>query len=202
MSPREWEGELKSRKVLLIVAYGEQMLRKSVTESVFDLSNVGETKLGATDTVDQVGGCTGEPLSDLEGLSGALDGVDPILNNDKTEYRKEIDSLAAWYKDNNLSLKVSKMKELVIDFRKWSGRQPPFCTNGPKVEMVESFKFLRVNITNNLSWSIHVDVTVKYAHQRLYFLRRLREFSMSTMTLINLYRCTIEKHPIRMHHSL
>ena len=58
--------------------------------------------------------------------------------------------------------------------------------------MVESFKFLHVQITNNLSWFPHTDTLVKKAHQHLYFLRRLRKFGMSATTLTNFYRCTIE----------
>eukprot|EP00061_Rhincodon_typus_P007870 g29979.t1 len=42
--------------------------------------------------------------------------------------------------------------------------------------MVESVKFLTVVITNNLSWSTHVDTPVKKAQQHLYFFRRLRKF--------------------------
>ena len=61
-----------------------------------------------------------------------------------------------------------------------------------EVEMVESFRFLGVQITNNLSWSLHADTIVKKAHQRFYFLRRLRKFGMSTTTCPNFYRCTIE----------
>eukprot|EP00061_Rhincodon_typus_P017314 g45958.t1 len=57
-----------------LVIQGAQMLHKLVTESVFGLTNVEEAKLGATDTVDQVGGCAGELLSDLESLSRALNG--------------------------------------------------------------------------------------------------------------------------------
>ena len=58
--------------------------------------------------------------------------------------------------------------------------------------MVESFRFLGVQITNNLSWSPHADTIVKKAHHRLYFVRRLRKFGMSATTLTNFYRCTIE----------
>eukprot|EP00061_Rhincodon_typus_P009295 g32690.t1 len=50
------------------------MLRESVTESAFGLTDVEETTSGAMDTVIKVGGCTGEPLLDLESLSWALDG--------------------------------------------------------------------------------------------------------------------------------
>eukprot|EP00061_Rhincodon_typus_P015952 g43908.t1 len=57
-------------------AYRAHMLCESVTESesVLGLTHVEEATSGATGTIDQVGGCTGEPLSDLEGLPGALDG--------------------------------------------------------------------------------------------------------------------------------
>eukprot|EP00061_Rhincodon_typus_P007815 g29879.t1 len=84
------------------------------------------------------------------------------------------------------------MKELVIDIRKWRGGHTPVCINVAEMELVKSFTFLGVNITNDPSWSIRINATVKKAPQCLYFLRRLRRFSMSTMILTNIYRCTIE----------
>eukprot|EP00061_Rhincodon_typus_P013551 g39989.t1 len=74
-----------------------------------------------------------------------------------------------------------KMKDLVIDFRKQSGGHVPVSIDGVEVEIVENFKFLGINITNNLSWSIHINAIVKKAYQHLDFLRRLRRFSMSTI---------------------
>eukprot|EP00061_Rhincodon_typus_P015031 g42480.t1 len=73
----------------------------------------------------------------------------------------------------------SKSKELIIDFRKKGGEHAPICNNGAEVERVESIKFLRVTITNNLSWTSHVGATVKKAQQHLFFLRWLRKFGMS-----------------------
>eukprot|EP00061_Rhincodon_typus_P005706 g25549.t1 len=58
--------------------------------------------------------------------------------------------------------------------------------------MVKSITFLGVMITNDLSWTSYVDVTVKKAQQRLFFLRQLRKFGMTTKSLTNFYRCTIE----------
>eukprot|EP00061_Rhincodon_typus_P018624 g47862.t1 len=78
--------------------------------------------------------------------------VGQISNNHETEYRKEKEYLKAWCKDNN-HFNISKLKELVIDFRKQSGGHTPICINGAEVEMTESVKFLGVMITNNLSWS-------------------------------------------------
>ncbi|XP_051864931.1 uncharacterized protein LOC127566556 [Pristis pectinata] len=81
------------------------------------------------------------------------------------------------------------------------GSLHPSCGIGPRYPMMglcgdalrlKSFKFPGVNITNSLSWSNHVDATVKKAHQRLYFLRRLKKFGLSPLTLTNFYQCTIE----------
>eukprot|EP00061_Rhincodon_typus_P007221 g28702.t1 len=63
------------QKVLSFVAYRAQMLYKIVSESTFGLTDVEEATLGSVDTVDQVDGCAGEPLSNVEGLFCALDGV-------------------------------------------------------------------------------------------------------------------------------
>eukprot|EP00061_Rhincodon_typus_P000849 g12974.t1 len=62
------------QQVLSFVTYRAQMLNKTVSESTLGLTDVEEATLGAADTVDQVGGCIGEPLSDMKGLLWALDG--------------------------------------------------------------------------------------------------------------------------------
>ena len=57
---------------------------------------------------------------------------------------------------------------------------------------MESFKYLGVNITQDLTWSCHINTLVKKARQRLYCLRRLRDFKLPFMVLRNFYTCTIE----------
>eukprot|EP00061_Rhincodon_typus_P001222 g14073.t1 len=99
-----------------------------------------------------------------------------ISNNNKSEYRKEREGLVMWNNENNLPLNVGKTNKLIIDFRKKGGRHTPIYNNGAEVERVESIKFLGVTTINNLSWTSHVDVTVKKAQQRLFFLRQLRKF--------------------------
>ena len=41
-----------------------------------------------------------------------------ITDNGETAYREEVRDLAMWCQDNNLSLNVSKTKELIVDYRK------------------------------------------------------------------------------------
>eukprot|EP00061_Rhincodon_typus_P007849 g29946.t1 len=67
--------------------------------------------------------------------------VGRISNNDKSEYRKEIECLVLCCNDINLSLNVSKTKEWFIEFRKRGGHMPIYI-NGAEVESVDSIKFL------------------------------------------------------------
>ncbi len=60
------------------------------------------------------------------------------------------------------------------------------------VERVSSFKFLGVHITEDLTWSAYTDAVLKKAHQRLFFLRRLRKFGTSPRILRSFYTCTVE----------
>jgi hypothetical protein len=53
-----------------------------------------------------------------------------------------------WCQDNNLSLNVSKTRELIVDYRKGRAEQTPINIDGAVVDRVESFKFLGVHITN------------------------------------------------------
>ncbi|KAK3521394.1 hypothetical protein QTP70_004125 [Hemibagrus guttatus] len=46
------------------------------------------------------------------------------------------------------------------------------------VERVDSFRYLGVHITQDLSWSCHINTVVKKAWQRLYHLRHLRDFRL------------------------
>eukprot|EP00061_Rhincodon_typus_P011857 g37189.t1 len=65
---------IRNRKVLLITANSAQVLYKAVSEPPLGLPDVEEATSGAADTIDHISRCAGEPLSDVEGLFGAMDG--------------------------------------------------------------------------------------------------------------------------------
>ena len=86
-----------------------------------------------------------------------------ITDNDDTAYRKEVRDLAVWCQDNNLSLNMGKTKMLIVDYRKQRAEHAPIHIDGSVVERVESFKFLGVHITKDLSWSKHTNKFMKRA---------------------------------------
>ena len=75
-----------------------------------------------------------------------------ITDNDA---REEVRDLALWCQNNNLSLNVTKTKEIIVDYRKRRNEHAPILIDGAVVEQVESFKFLGVHINNKLEWSKH-----------------------------------------------
>ncbi len=93
-----------------------------------------------------------------------------ITDNDETAYREEVSTLSKLCQENHLSLNIDKTP----------------------VERVNSFKFLCIHITEDLTWSAHTDAVLKKAHQRLFFLRLLRKFGMSPSILRSFYSCTVE----------
>uniref|UniRef100_A0A3B3BMJ4 Reverse transcriptase domain-containing protein n=1 Tax=Oryzias melastigma TaxID=30732 RepID=A0A3B3BMJ4_ORYME len=115
-----------------------------------------------------------------------------IKDNEEAAYREEVERLADWCDINNLLLNTEKTKELIVDFRKNADPHAPIHIKGEVVERVDSFKFLGVHISEDLSWTTACSKVVKKAHQRLFFLRTLRRNHLSTNILVNFYRCTIE----------
>ena len=98
-----------------------------------------------------------------------------------------------WCANNNLALNTKKTKELIVDYRKSNdGKHTTIRNNGTAVGYVASFKFLGVHISEDLSWTLSTSTLIKKAHQRLFFLRRLKKVHLSPQILVNFYRCTIE----------
>ncbi|KAK1789943.1 hypothetical protein P4O66_002213 [Electrophorus voltai] len=116
-----------------------------------------------------------------------------ISDNDERAYLEEIKHLENWCQENTLLLNVSKTKELIVDCSKKQERHyQPVRISGTTVERVDSFRYLGVHISQDLFWSRHTNSLAKKARQRLYHLRRLRDFRLPSKVLRNFYTCTIE----------
>ncbi len=90
------------------------------------------------------------------------------MYKNETTYLDEVERLTSWYQDNCLSLNVSKTNKLVVDFRKRQ-QQPytPLMISGTPVERVSSFKYLGVNISEDLSHCHQWNQPPTHAHSHL-----------------------------------
>ncbi|KAK2157151.1 hypothetical protein NP493_1902g00003 [Ridgeia piscesae] len=114
-------------------------------------------------------------------------------NSDESDYRDQANKLISWCSENNLELNVNKTKQMIVDFRrKKSSPLSPLLIDGRTVEIVQYFKFFDSTISNNLKWELIIDIIVKNTQQRLYFLRRLKLFGLTTHILLTFYRDAIE----------
>ena len=96
-----------------------------------------------------------------------------ISEGDEYACRTEVEQLTGWCRENNLVLNITKTKELIVGLqRKKTENIRPLCIGGDYVERVSDFRFLGIQIVEDLSWSANTSVTIKKAQQRLYSLRQ------------------------------
>ncbi|KAI4899536.1 hypothetical protein NFI96_002056 [Prochilodus magdalenae] len=104
----------------------------------------------------------------------------------------EVEHLEGWCRKKNFCIKVKKSKEMIVDFRRSRHTHLPLHVGGSAVEVVSSYRYLGVHLSNNLTWSNKTSSLVRKAHQRLYFLRRLRRAGLGSSVLASFYRCVVE----------
>lgn len=76
----------------------------------------------------------------------------------------------------------------MIDFRKKKEKVLAVIINGQPIEIVQSHKFLGVHLDEKLNWKENTNVLIKKAQSRLFFLRKLRSFNISTKLLDVFYQ--------------
>ena len=115
-----------------------------------------------------------------------------ISRGDESNHRDKVEWFAEWCRVNNLLLNTSKTKEIIMDFRRKATDICSLLLGGTSVGKVSNFHFLRVNIMEDLTWSVHISESVKKAQQRLYFLRVLRRNNIPQKLLVSFYHCSVE----------
>jgi hypothetical protein len=122
----------------------------------------------------------------LLGLLPAGSGED-VYFNAITSFKRQCDS-------DDLRLNVSKTKEMIVDFRKSGANvtHAPVVIDDQAVQTVDQYKYLGLTIQSNLKWTTHIALQTKRASQRLYHLRKLREFQLNPRYMQLFFSSTIE----------
>ena len=87
-----------------------------------------------------------------------------------------------------MRLNPRKCKVLAVDFLHYNSCVPrPIAFGGSLVEQVSSFKLLGVHVSEDLTWTVHIDWLVKRANRRLFALRQLRNSGVPPEDMVTIY---------------
>ena len=115
-----------------------------------------------------------------------------ISNRDESAYRQEVDELRQWCKRNNLIFNINKTREMIVDFRRKRNTPLPLYIDDTAMEMTHTYKYFGMHLSNSLTWQDNTTNIIKKAHQRLYFLRKLKRAGLNANILSSFYRCVVE----------
>lgn len=105
------------------------------------------------------------------------------------EYEEQVLKLEKWCEESSLLINVSKTKELILNH---SEPLTEIMLCDQTVEIVKTFKYLGIMIDCKLNFSDNVALICKKANQRLFLLRKLKEFCVSKAVLQRVYTGLIE----------
>ena len=118
-----------------------------------------------------------------------------LINENENAYREHIASFGMWCKDNHLVLNSKKTKEMIFDFRKKKDFEPhssPIVFDGDPIEYVHSYRYLGTEIDDQLSWGEQTKTVSSKCNQRLYFLRKLKQFKVNEKILWLFYTSVLQ----------
>lgn len=115
-----------------------------------------------------------------------------LIKSDEVSYRSAVAELVDWCDRHYLQLNITKTEEMLIDFRRQPQDLEPLVIKGEAVRVVNSYKYLGTVIDDKLAWTANVDACCKKANQRLFFLRKLKQFKVSTPILSMFHQSVVE----------
>ena len=144
-------------------------------------------------------------LHDLDELNKYADDsylIVPSVNSHLVA--EELEHISVWAKQNNLTLNVSKTKEMIVRRPRTKLKNPPPCL--PGVTRVESMNILGVIFQDDLKCTEQVDRLVARGAQTLYAIRTLRNHGLSgqrlwEVTTVNIPESTYICLPSMVRHA-
>ena len=92
------------------------------------------------------------------------------------------------YASQRMWLNPTKCRELVVNFLQYQlSPLSPLQLSGTTMQRVSTYKNLRVHISEDLTWNMHIDYVFKKANKRLYAIRLLKKSGVTTEDLVKIY---------------
>jgi len=113
---------------------------------------------------------------------------------DYQQLQLDIDKISTWVDRNVLSLNPVKCKTMLLS-RKRNYCQPPrFLLNETPLEQVESFKYLGVLISSDLSWSARIYSICAKGKKLIGLLYRRYSSNVHSERLLEVYKSLVRPH--------
>ena len=95
-------------------------------------------------------------------------------NNFEMEINAELQKVSLWLKKNKLSLNLDKTKLMIFHRQQKRVKELNIIINDTNIERVQSFNFLGITLSENMSWTNHVLSIKKKISKVVGILYRLR----------------------------
>ena len=80
------------------------------------------------------------------------------VSHDATLFQADVNLVTDWFSNNHLTINTNKTKFMLISRRrKLPKKFPPLYLNNVQIESVSHFRYLGVWISDDLTWSKHVE---------------------------------------------
>ena len=108
--------------------------------------------------------------------------------------QSDIDRISDWISCNYLALNPNKCKTMMISRRRNSVQPPQLILNGMPLEQVETFKYLGVLLSSELSWSAHIESICTKARKLTGLLYRRFYGNVNQQSIYSLYNTLVRPH--------
>ena len=108
-------------------------------------------------------------------------------------FQQDIDKIGSWATSSKLTFNESKTVWMLISKKQHQHfASVDIHLNGKRIDWVNEVRYLGVVITDDLTWSAHIQTVVQKARRKLGYIYRTFYKNCSTEVLLNLYKSLIQ----------
>ena len=118
----------------------------------------------------------------------------PTINSAQVNLQNDTNNVVEWLNNNRLNVNVSKSSCMVVNTHPNSA---PFTLsiNDTRLDNVDQFKYLGVQLTNTLSWNAHISYICRKLGHSIQILRKLKGIiNANDLLIVHVYKTLVQPH--------